>query len=725
SLRELPRSKLSERVARDRQIHRWQAEFTEAAVLGAMAVVEGELAPLNPLDPPDQHMYLRENIFFSKGTDSRDMFASLGGGEAAHVVTGKDIEGVRIINRIDPEGIHTLGSVVVDYRGVRVVAQTVVPGIFSSKSEERIVYGSIDNGKTVKSSQEFHELIRDQLVKALHLAEHTVTDSEGTTHSLYTSIESKGIVGADQRRYLLDLYRLNPVDIEFLESVCLETKRGSDEHLSVYPHKMVFLRRELLDIYWDSQFRQAVQAYVAKNQLQQPEEAEETPNQEQQQQQQQEEDEGVEENRLEGEEISRKDQEDDAIGALTREGQKAQEQLDKLKFSLEFNPDAFTTLDVVTAASGDSSNDGEPVTSDLRCKNTRDASRFLRDTVIPAFVHDLRNYLISPIDGESLTRIMHRRGVNIRYLGLIAELLAAPPNGTAEQHSPAGPHIRALVVREMIVRAVKHILRDTFRHTVADLHSEVFAHIINCLLGARYNPDPAIALSSAARSIRKLSQLTPASLATDLREQVLRRYRFRLPDDFVAIFVESNELVLLREISKAVGVQLALRNYRFEKLNEDQLFESVVGGGPLPQQDQKLTKQQRRALREKAKEEASRATSLQAEDVVNFYPLVKEASHVSSFADEASEAGTIALSRGQRDLGLELLLESATMHEQTYGFLHPETGRCYASIAMLYYQANEIEQACMFMHKAIIICERTQGVDSSETVHYYLNLGLL
>ncbi|KAJ2897534.1 Intracellular distribution of mitochondria, partial [Coemansia aciculifera] len=150
SIRELPRTTLQERVVRDRQLHRWHGEFVEAAVAGAIAVVGGELVALNPTDSEEQHMFLRDNIFYSKGFDGREAFGDLGGDAAAHVATGKDITGVRLVNHLDPSGgLHTLGSVVVDYCGVRVVAQSVVPGVFRRQEVTPIVYGSSDQGKTL------------------------------------------------------------------------------------------------------------------------------------------------------------------------------------------------------------------------------------------------------------------------------------------------------------------------------------------------------------------------------------------------------------------------------------------------------------------------------------------------------------------------------------------------------------------------------------------------
>lgn len=50
---------------------------------------------------------------------------------------------------MDTEGLHTLGTAVVDYRGIRVIAQTIVPGLLEKNQEESVVYGSNDYGKTV------------------------------------------------------------------------------------------------------------------------------------------------------------------------------------------------------------------------------------------------------------------------------------------------------------------------------------------------------------------------------------------------------------------------------------------------------------------------------------------------------------------------------------------------------------------------------------------------
>ncbi len=77
-------------------------------------------------------MYIWNNMFFSLGFDVKEHYKDFGGDAAAHVAPTSDLQGVRAINTIDLDGLHTLGTVVVDYRGMRVTAQTIVPGKQSS-----------------------------------------------------------------------------------------------------------------------------------------------------------------------------------------------------------------------------------------------------------------------------------------------------------------------------------------------------------------------------------------------------------------------------------------------------------------------------------------------------------------------------------------------------------------------------------------------------------------
>ena len=84
-----------------------------------------------------------------------------------------------------------------------------------------------------------------ELSKATRVKRHAVWDKEGKKHELEASVETKGLLGTDGRKYVLDLYRLTPLDITWLEQYRDEYK---DEETK-YPHRMAVLRPELVESY--------------------------------------------------------------------------------------------------------------------------------------------------------------------------------------------------------------------------------------------------------------------------------------------------------------------------------------------------------------------------------------------------------------------------------------------------------------------------------------------
>ncbi|KAJ1970300.1 Intracellular distribution of mitochondria [Dispira parvispora] len=658
SHRELPRTTLQERVLRDRLLHKIQADFTEAAVKGAQAVVEGNVVPLNPLDPAETHMYIYNNIFFSKALDGRGTFTALGGDEAAHVATGKDLEGVRILNSIDLEGVCTLGTAIVDYKGERIVAQSIVPGIFRQQEDTAAAYGSVDNGETVRSDPKFHAMA-GKVAEFLHIDQNTVQDAQGDRHTLHGSIETKGITGSDGRNYLLDLFRLNPVDIEFQES---EGKAA--EGRPVYPHSLTLLRPELVDLYWEHKAREATLERAAQ----------------------------AAETKEEAAGKSDKEGESDSTPAATAqtaetegksETEKTESEPSRSDFSLAFNPDAFCEIKIPE------DEEAKTTQKDQEDK-VRAASQYLRDVVIPKVLADLVSFEVTVVDNGSLAKFLHRRGVNIRYLGRLAQLL-----DEMDDHVKV-TKVKRTLHQSLIVRGVKHL----FRKLLGTLHvrevPHCVAHVLNCVLGTQTNSQPKPTFppgKGALKGAQVYQKLNPESLRAMLKEEILLRYRYALPDSALE-FDHSQCVALLRDISLTVGLQMAAYDYPFTSESPCQ------------------------------PDAPRRSTTFYARDVVALIPKVKDASGRSLFAEQTFEAGRISLAQGQRQLGLELLLESLALHEQTYGFLHPETGRCYTHIAMMYYHLGEKEAAADFQRKAIVISERTQGLDDHDTIQNYLNLGL-
>ncbi|KAJ3204173.1 Intracellular distribution of mitochondria [Entophlyctis luteolus] len=286
----LPTATANERVVRAQSLHRVYSEFVDAATKGAVAIVQKSLAGALGAGSGDDasigQMYLNAGIFYSFARDQGESFVRSGGSAAAHVAVSKDVDGVARVDAVCGSlgiDVNTLGTCVVDYKGLRIIAQSVIPGIlkrqqqqFQSKSvvskgaeenqaqEEEtkadvpdlIAYGSIDSGKSIFSRAEFHS-IAEKVANVLHLDLHKVTDAAGNGHELYLPLDVKGIIGNDGRKYLLDLGRLTPLDIEFLEACDKECV--DDPSVPSYPHRIPMIRHELVEMFYEHQLGKHLQ----------------------------------------------------------------------------------------------------------------------------------------------------------------------------------------------------------------------------------------------------------------------------------------------------------------------------------------------------------------------------------------------------------------------------------------------------------------------------------
>ena len=262
STRELTKETVQDRVFRERVTSKLFADYTEAATRGAVMVARGEIAPLNPTEQADAQIYVHNNVFFSYGADGVGIFTSEGGDEAARVAVGKDIAGVRLVNQLDIDGLFTTGTVVVDYLGKRIFCQSIIPGIFRQREpgENQVDYGGVDGRDVVAENPTFVPVF-SKLSKALRVKKHDVWDKEGKKHALEGSVETKGLLGTDARKYVLDLYRLTPLDVAWLEEYWTDVSEGNEKPRNAnYPHRMAVLRPELIEIYWRAKLTEYVAA---------------------------------------------------------------------------------------------------------------------------------------------------------------------------------------------------------------------------------------------------------------------------------------------------------------------------------------------------------------------------------------------------------------------------------------------------------------------------------
>ncbi|XP_076835509.1 clustered mitochondria protein homolog isoform X2 [Brachyhypopomus gauderio] len=247
STRELPRESLKDRLLRDRAIFKANSDFVSIATKGAVAVVDGDVMPVNLGEEPNNQMFIWNGILFSLGSDTRE---ELGGDAAAHVASAVDLSGVRAYGAVDAEGLYVLGIVVVDYRGHRVTAQSIVPGILECGQEQTLTYGSTDFGKTVVSNEKYVKLL-EKPSKQLRVQRHHVLNEDDTAVELCSSVQCKGIVGNDGRHYILDLLFTFPPDLNFLpvEGEELNPECQQLGFPQQHPHRLAYLRQELTEAF--------------------------------------------------------------------------------------------------------------------------------------------------------------------------------------------------------------------------------------------------------------------------------------------------------------------------------------------------------------------------------------------------------------------------------------------------------------------------------------------
>ena len=98
--REMPASTSGERLVRAKFIHKVLSDFGEAAVAGAMAVLQGFVTPINPNEPPKSHVYVFNNIFFSHAVDSQNAFKVVEGDRPAFKGALHEIRNLVNVNKV-------------------------------------------------------------------------------------------------------------------------------------------------------------------------------------------------------------------------------------------------------------------------------------------------------------------------------------------------------------------------------------------------------------------------------------------------------------------------------------------------------------------------------------------------------------------------------------------------------------------------------------------------
>lgn len=428
---------------------------------------------MNPSEPARAHVYLHNNIFFSRAVDTGlDTFKVIQGDAAAKKSASRDCHNMGVLHRLDIPGLHTLATVLVEYLGTRIVCQSVVPGILHGDKSHSLLYGAVETLSALECDGEMHTLLESSIgegcmVATRSIPKHPLSDDrmalirenrlapppdEGKKDDINNEddvkkavevcgpMEMKGILGSDKRKYVLDCTRLTPRDANWVSKDVGGTGRWEDSlesggvksQLLVPPTldddewTVCVLRPELLTSYAEMKIRE----YLAKFNKEKRNGKE-----------------GGEENKKEekddpvaadGSEKQPSDKEWVNIGPAKETKENASEEKKKEEVnpgtlpmakveeeyirSLRYNVNVFLpftrSIEIIDEDSHEKLKQDE--------EEAREIARYLFDMVIPGFTKEIRassgNGLNLVADGKALTEMMHARGINCRYLGRLAKL---------------------------------------------------------------------------------------------------------------------------------------------------------------------------------------------------------------------------------------------------------------------------------------------------------------
>ncbi|XP_063051703.1 clustered mitochondria protein homolog [Engraulis encrasicolus] len=682
--RGLSQRTLEERLQRDRVIQQVNSAFVWAATQGAETVIDGCVDPIN--SSLDDMAFLWSGVFLSQGGAAG---AHLGGERGKRAAQRLELRAVQAYSQLEVEqqGLHTLPTAVVDYRGVRLSAQGLAPGLQSSEAgapRGGLLYGYAAGPMENPHRRKLLELLA-QAAKALSLQRHAVVGPLGHQVPLFTSVDAQGLLGADGRYYVLDVFRTMPADANYQHdekqeeeeekqeeekkkegegSAAGKAEVGEGEAAALtadpkqtrdFPHGLCRLRPELVKAYLhhkNSQFTQRVKERMEENG-------------------------GVEECVQPGDPRGA-----DAVrGACQDVGS-----ISDVIFEMRLNPNVYTP--------GVEFPSSEAAAIQLQKRLLGEAGSFILTHQIPALLEDCSHCQEMPIDGAGLCRVLHEKGINLRYLGQLTTAISQSEDKERLRH------ITRLAYCEIVLRSARRVFNTYIQSVEVSSLSSAVSHFLCCLLVPHY------AAASGGEEQKKKSRrrgrggggasdslawsaLSGNELWSLIGQDAAVTYGLTeglgTTVDHLVEHYGAQKMSMLREFCLKTGIQLRLRDYTLDNRNKAPI-------GP--------------------------------DDVYNILPVVKHLTMTCQDASIMFRAAKMYLQKGQLDRAYDQLKEASYLFGRVCDDLHPEACSCLALMAKAAYLQGHPTEARSVQLRVVVISERVLGFDHPNTIEQYALLAV-
>lgn len=289
---------------------------------------------------------------------------------------------------------------------------------------------------------------------------------------------------------------------------------------------------------------------------------------------------------------------------------------------------------------------------------------YLQQTVIPSFINSLTKLEYSPLDGNSLTSLLHAHGINIRYLGYIVQYCI-------DNH--INSHLIDIGVIEMISRCSKYIIERYMRQPNVDGGLDgILAYVLSLLVTTA---------ESNTMTTHDPIELTHHTLWNEIRSMLLSKYRFELSPEYR--LTSHTSFILLRSLCQSTGVVLQCRNYDFSSIQP-----------------------------------------IASSHIIDIQHKLKIHHHKSQLIENMLQSARSYLSTQQYDIALQCSTDALNIIVQVYGALHIYTANCHTLLASCVYQQQQYERAVEYQQNAVVITRRVSGVDSLDTLYAIQTLAL-
>uniref|UniRef100_A0A8D3CSU4 Clu domain-containing protein n=1 Tax=Scophthalmus maximus TaxID=52904 RepID=A0A8D3CSU4_SCOMX len=656
--RDLPQGSLEERLQKDRTLLQVNSAFVRAVMQGAETVVDGFVEPVN--GNPEDPAFLWGGLFMSQGAAS----AMFGGERGRRAAQRLELKGVQAYSALEGlEGLHTLPTAIVDYRGIRLSAQGLAPGLEGSELHpEGLLYG-VNAGPQESPQRRRLLALLAHAAKSLSLQRHVVVAPNGHQVPLFTPVDSQGLLGADGRFYVLDVFRSFPADANFCPEVATESQTS-------FAHSLCRLRPELVQAFIQHkhcQFTQRVREILDENG-------------------------GFEECATASDSRATK-----AVRAACKEVGSVSD----IIFEMRLNPNVFSP--------GVSFPPGESASTNLQERLLKEAAAFIITHQIPGFVeHCLQNYE-APMDGASLKQALHQRGINLRYLGHVIQAISR------SEHKERLRHIMRLVVGEVFIRSTRRVFNSFLQGVDVPSLCAAVSHFLCCLLVPHFTPTP-VGDETKKKSRRRgrgagasdsmpWSTLTGSELWNLVCQDAVETYIISDslgsgPNHLVQHY-GLQKLSLLREFCLKTGVQLRLRDYFLDNqskapIGPDDVLNiiPVVKHIHMPTVDAMKAfgaaqNSVQKGLLDQAHEQLKEAAFLFGRVCDDLHP---EACYCHSLL------ARVAFLQGKAAEARSAQLKAVVISERVLGFDHPNTIQQYVSMVIYFYSGvccNTLITSCL------------------------------